>query len=136
MYWKIIKKTIQDCTYENVYKKSIAKKINLHKIKKKNHVKPKHMNPHDIFNKTIWKRQKHHDIQPCFCWNSRVISYLNCFNKRKRQRSPSTHAYSPLRGMVVSSLFYFYFFEKTKEAPNPKVKILCHEGQINIYIVA
>jgi hypothetical protein len=47
---------------------------------------------------------------------------------------PSTHAYFPLRGMVLSSLFIF--FEKTKEAPNPKVKILCLERQISIYTVA
>jgi len=38
--------------------------------------------------------------------------------------------------MAVTSMFHIFFFEKIKEAPNPKVKILYSEGQINIYTVA
>jgi len=34
--------------------------------------------------------------------------------------------------MIVSLLFIY--FEKTKEVPNTKIKILCFERQINIYI--
>jgi hypothetical protein len=33
--WKIIKKTMQGCTYEKFYKKINIKKNNLYKIKKK-----------------------------------------------------------------------------------------------------
>jgi hypothetical protein len=45
----------------------------------------------------------------------------------------NTCIFFPLMDMVVSSVF---FFLKKKKAPSPKVKILCLEGQINIYIVA
>jgi hypothetical protein len=47
---------------------------------------------------------------------------------------PSTHAYSPLQRH--GCIFTVYFLKKKKETSNPKVKILCLEGQINIYIVA
>jgi hypothetical protein len=47
---------------------------------------------------------------------------------------PSTHAYSPLQR--YGCIFTVYFLKKKKETSNPKVKILCLEGQINIYIVA
>jgi hypothetical protein len=52
----------------------------------------------------------------------------------KRLRSPSTHAYFPYRGIIVFSLFIFK--KKTKEAPNPNVRIWCLEGQNIIYTIA
>ena len=83
----------------------------------------------------IQKEQKHPYMQPCFCWNPRVISYLNYLNKIKRWWSPSTQTYifPSIWGMNVSSLFIF--LEKKKDAPNLKVKILYPEGLINIYTV-
>jgi len=76
--------------------------------------------PHDIYNKTIRKQQKHLCMQPCFCWNLRVISYLNCFNKRKRQKKClNACIFSPLQRH--SCIFTVYFFFKTKKVFNPKV---------------
>ena len=42
------------------------------------------------------------------------------------------NTYSPLSGAWLY-LHCFFFFEKTKEALNPKVKILFSERQISIY---
>jgi len=80
---------------------------------------------------TIWKRWKHSYMQPCFCWNPMIILYLNYFNKRKRWWNPSTHI-PPSQGHGCIFIVFF-FFEKTKEALNPKVKILFSERQISIY---
>jgi hypothetical protein len=46
--------------------------------------------------------------------------YLNCFNKWKRRRSPSTHAYlPPFKGMIVYPLFIF-LKKKDKRSFQPK----------------
>jgi hypothetical protein len=75
--------------------------------------------PYDIYNKTIWKWQKHQYMQPCFSWNPRVILYLNYFNKREGQRSSSTHAYcSPLQGHDY--IFTVDLFWKDKRRLQPK----------------
>jgi hypothetical protein len=57
-----------------------------------------------------------------------VILYLNYFNKRNGTVRLLNTCISLLIGMVVSSLLIF-FFEKTKETSNPKVKILFPEKQ-------
>jgi hypothetical protein len=44
------------------------------------------------------------------------------------------HIFSSFKGMIVSSLCFF--LKKRQEALNLKVKILCPEKQISIYIVA
>jgi hypothetical protein len=78
----------------------------------------------------IWKQRKHIYMQPCFCWNPRIISYSDYFNNKKRRRSHSTHAYSPLKAWLYLHCFFFW---KDKRNPNLKVKILCPEEQISIY---
>jgi len=61
---------------------------------------------------------------------------LCSINRKDRKAPQHMHIFSPFKGMIVSSLFIYFFFKKTKEALNPKVKILCPERLINIYIVA
>jgi len=61
-----------------------------------------------------------------FCWNSMVILYLNCLNKKKDGEAPQQMYIFP-RSMVVSSLFIY--FEKTKEAPNTKIKFCVLKGK-------
>jgi len=101
-----------------------------------NHSKPKRLGldrPSRLGLATIWKWQKHPYMQPCFCWDPMIILYLNCFNKRKGRWSPLTHAYFFPSGAWL--YFHIFLFEKTNEAPNPKVK-MSPEWQINIYIAS
>jgi len=76
---------------------------------------------YDIKYRPILSKKKHLCMQPCFCWNLRVISYLNCFNKRKRQKKClNACIFSPLqRHSCIFTVFFFFF--KTKKVFNPKV---------------
>ena len=79
------------------------------------------------FNLDTWVWQPYEDDEKIFTCRlvvSRVILYLNCFNKMKRQWSPSTKTYIFPPSRVYGCIFTVYFLKKEKEKKKPwKLKL-------------
>jgi hypothetical protein len=59
--------------------------------------------------------------------------YVNCFNKRQRQWSPSTHVYSPSQGH--DCIFTVYYLKKKQKKPSIQMLEFCVMNTILFSII-